>query len=489
MDDSTLSVSQQVTAACQRFEQEWKQGAQPKIEDVLASATEDARPALLEPLLILEFGFHLAAGSEVSMEEWLPRFPGREDVVDKAFKSVFHGMETVTFDAADPKSVPRDSPVPGADAIPGYEILSEIHRGGQGVVHKAIQLSTRREVALKVLLGGTRASEAERKRFEREVDALASLTHPAIVTVYDSGETESGLQFFAMEYIDGVALDEYLENDRFQSASDVLDLFLEVCEAVKHAHLHGFIHRDLKPNNILVDQDGKPRILDFGLARPLTEEWNSPEAVTLTGQFVGTLAYASPEQVEGKRGSVDLRTDVYSLGVMLYKMLTGGYPYPVMGRVADVLKAIVEAEPTPPSSVGREKNVQDAGGVRPLKIDKTLDGIVLKALTKSAEERYQSVDAFAEDVRRYLSGEPPLHSQPPNMALLMWRWLRKNTKTAVLTIGLGVLCSFLTNFGVAAGAIGPIQTNHAKIWAEFPELTPPAFMMDYTWIPSWVVAP
>jgi serine/threonine protein kinase/Tfp pilus assembly protein PilF len=316
----------------------------------------------------------------------------------------------------DPKQVRRG---PGlgrvSPEIPGYEALSEVQRGGQGVVYKATQRATRRVVALKVLSLGGFASVRQHQRFEREIDLAAGLRHPRIVTVFESGVSPSGDHYYAMEYIEGSSLDEYVRSQRKdQAANDpkalarTLRLFAKVCDAVHYAHQRGVIHRDLKPGNIRVDPEGEPHVLDFGLAKVSDPEQVSGGSLeTLTGEFLGTLAYASPEQTKGDPSLIDVRTDVYSLGVILYEMLTGQLPYQVKGPMIDVLKSIAEAEPQPPSSWYRRTADRSTGGeTASYKINNEIETIVLKALSKDKDRRYQSADALRADIEHYLVGEP-----------------------------------------------------------------------------------
>jgi len=307
-----------------------------------------------------------------------------------------------------------DSPAPVT--IPGYQLLREVHRGGQGVVYEAIQQSTRRRVAIKVMREGPFAGRAERARFEREVQILAQLKHPNIVTIHDSG-VAAGHAYVVMDLVEGRPLDRHVAGC---APADVLRLFTKVCEAIHAAHLRGVIHRDLKPGNVLIDPAGEPRVLDFGLAKLADGDPPSSSAPTMTatGQFVGSLPWCSPEQADG--AAIDLRTDVYSLGVMLYQCLTGKFPYDVIGNMRDVLDRIIRAEPIPPSRVVRSSALQRPALRRPALrrrfglqsralhygINDEVETIVLKCLAKVPERRYQSAGELARDLRRYLAGEP-----------------------------------------------------------------------------------
>ncbi len=289
---------------------------------------------------------------------------------------------------------------PSSDSFPGFELVGETHRGGQGVVYRAIQKSTNRDVAIKVMHEGPFVGSRGKARFDREVRVLAKLKHPNIVTIHDSG-TAAGSHYFVMDWITGRPLDTYMATGR-GAIDETLRLFAKICEAVNAAHLRGIIHRDLKPSNILVDEAGEPHILDFGLAKTDTDElgdstrWRS---MTMTGQFVGSLPWASPEQADGTPEQIDLRTDVYSLGVLLYQMLTGGFPYTVDGAMRDVLREILEAAPARPSATRHGT-------------DSDIDVITLKCLAKEPQCRYQSADALIEDVERYLTHQPILARSP-----------------------------------------------------------------------------
>jgi len=306
----------------------------------------------------------------------------------------------------------RNDEPPPPDVLPGYRIEGEMYRGGQGIVYRATQIRTKRPVAFKMLLRGSLATTRQRLRFEREAEIVAALRHPGIVTVYDAGYLPDGRFGFAMELIEGVTLDRWSGDDAVTSKDQLalrLRLFTAICDAASFAHQHGVIHRDLKPANILVDAEGRPHILDFGIAKAFESDavapliFGGPEAQaasdkasahqTLPGEFAGTPAYASPEQVSGDPRAIDTRTDVYSLGVILYQLMTGRLPYSVEGSLREVVERITHHKPTPPSA---EVPV----------LDDDIDAIVLRALHKDKERRYASVADLARDVELFLEGRP-----------------------------------------------------------------------------------
>lgn len=326
-------------------------------------------------------------------------------------------------------------------AIEGYALLRELHRGGQGVVYHARQLGTKREVALKVLLEGPFASEESRRRFEREVELAASLRHPHIVTILDSGISH-GRYYFAMEYIDGQRLDVYLR-EAAPPLDRVLALLETIGSAVNFAHQRGVIHRDLKPSNILVDGEGAPHVLDFGLAKqaPRGDHRHSTVHVVSTpGQILGTVAYMSPEQVAAPH-EVDVRTDVYALGVIAYEALLGRPPYPVTGQLAEVLRHITHTEPANPRAVRSQSRFGKS-------IDDELATILLKALEKDVERRYQSAGDLAADVRRYRSGEPIEAKRASGFYVLRKTLRRYRVQATVAGAILGMILVFMVIFAV-----------------------------------------
>jgi serine/threonine protein kinase len=278
-------------------------------------------------------------------------------------------------------------------AFENYEMLQELPQGGQAIVYKAVHKPTKTHVALKILLPTLVASTKARYYFEREAELIASLDHPNIVKIRDSGIIH-GQYFFVMEYIKGEPLYRYVEAQKLSFRQRII-LFNKICNAVTYAHQQGIIHRDLKSANVLVDERGEPHVLDFGLAKAIgLSELDRKDAMpTITGQWSGSLSNMSPEQAAAKPELIDVRTDVYALGMMLYHILTGQDPYDVTGPVLDVLKNIQGAEPVRPSKIIR-------------KFDTDIEAIVLTAIDKDRVRRYQSVAGLQNDIENWLAGRP-----------------------------------------------------------------------------------
>jgi serine/threonine protein kinase len=312
--------------------------------------------------------------------------------------------------------------------IQGYTILGNMPRGGQAIVYKAFQEATKRVVAVKVLLQGEHASPRHQYRFEREVKLAASLHHPYIVTVYDSGIAE-GRYYYVMEYIEGEPLDEYVESKDL-SAREIMTLFEKVCAASAYAHQRGVMHRDIKPGNVLVDDKGEPHILDFGLAKVVDDPDNpEPTFVSIEGQVIGTLAFMSPEQATGNQDTVDIRTDVYSIGIMLYKVLTGKFPYDVSKAMLATLKNIQEVDPVKPSKLVSHINSE-------------VESILMKSLEKDPDRRYQSAAHFQDDIECWLNGMPITARSDSSLYVLRKLMIRHRYASMVVGLLLVIILSF-----------------------------------------------
>ncbi len=267
-----------------------------------------------------------------------------------------------------------------------YELADELGRGGMGVVYKARQASLGRTVALKMILRGAMPSPADLARFRSEAESAARLDHPAIVPIYEVGQHE-GQPFFTMKYVAGTTLARRLADGPI-NPREAAELLAPICRAIHFAHERGVLHRDLKPSNILIDEEGRPHVSDFGLAKRVETDSN----LTLSGAVLGTPSYMAPEQAAGKRGKVGRESDVYSLGTILYAMLTGRPPFQAATPVETVMM-VVEQEPLPPRLLNP-------------RADRELEMIALKCLQKPPELRYATAAELADDLEAYLADEP-----------------------------------------------------------------------------------
>jgi serine/threonine protein kinase/tetratricopeptide (TPR) repeat protein len=369
----------------------------------------------------------------------------------------------------------------GYSQIGPYRLLYRLGSGGMGDVWAAQQSQPiRRQVALKIIKAGRDTAEVVR-RFEAERQALAVMDHPYVASVFDAGSTPTGRPYFAMELVRGKTIDDYCDSNQL-SIPDRLELFLRVCKGVQHAHQRALIHRDLKSSNILVvDVDGRatPKIIDFGLAKAMGPRLTQETFNTGIGEFLGTPGFMSPEQAHLTDQSVDTRSDIYSLGVVLYRILTGVLPLDLCELKAAgferMLKILREEDPVRPStrtsSLGEELT-QVAGerhttaGRLPRLLRGDLDWITMKALEKDRERRYDSVGHFAADVRRYLEHRPVL-AGPPSRIYQMRKFARRHrTGVALSALGSVAVLVFVVGMAVQSERIRQ-QATYVRQVADF----------------------
>jgi non-specific serine/threonine protein kinase/serine/threonine-protein kinase len=340
---------------------------------------------------------------------------------------------------------------PGIQIGP-YKLVRQIGEGGMGVVYHAQQLlPIRRDVALKVIKPGMDSKQVI-ARFESERQALAMTDHANIARVLDAGTTAAGLPYFVMELVYGLPITRYCDSKRLKVRERV-ELFVPVCQAIQHAHQKGIIHRDIKPSNILVaEYEGKPapKVIDFGLAKALGHQLSDATTMTNLGTVVGTMDYMSPEQAELTRHDIDTRSDVYSLGAVLYELLTGTTPLDherlANSAYGEKLRQIREEEAKPPSvRIRQSAELENTAEQRqsdparlPKLLDHELDWITLKALEKDRTRRYETVNNLARDLQRYLDGEP-VEAAPPSAAYRTRKFVRKHRVGLAMAATVAVL--------------------------------------------------
>ena len=331
-----------------------------------------------------------------------------------------------------PRAASRSADTP-ARLFGDHELLNEIARGGMGVVFKARQVSLNRIVAVKMILSGEFASEAFVRRFRAEAEAAAHLHHPNIVAIHEVGE-QNGQHYFSMDYVKGPSL-AALVKDHPLPAIRAVEYLQKVARAIQYAHEQGILHRDLKPSNVLIGEDDEPRVMDFGLAKRL---WNSeagtadPE-LTLSGEVLGSPGYLPPEQAAGRRGTVGPQSDVYSLGAILYHLLTGRPPF-VGESVQDTLAQVLNSEPIAPRLLNP-------------RVPRDLEIICLKCLEKNAPRRYGSALELADELGRFLRHEP-IRARPVGAPERMWRWCRRRPALAAAIALLAIVATGSTTTAV-----------------------------------------
>lgn len=374
-------------------------------------------------------------GRRVSIDAVLDSFPelgDRKETRTQALRTITaaaqetRGLSHAPGQAAQPTDELAELP-----QLEDYDIIDLIGQGGMGRVYEAYQQSTGRRVGVKFLLEYTSASDDARHRFEREVELAARLQHPNIVSVLDSGILK-GRYYYVMEFVDGKQLDDVLTPGKCD-VREAMHMLQQICETVDYAHQHGVLHRDLKPSNILVDGRDEAHILDFGLAKALNAGGTVEMTLSAPGQLLGTLAFMSPEQAQGDMQHMSVRSDVYSLGAIIYEILTGSTPYDITGPLSMTLRNIAEQTPQEPTTL------------RP-RLDRDAGAIALKALEKSPDDRYATAAELAADIQRFLANETIL-ARRPSVPARMARWVRRNR--AVATVG-GIALTLIVAITIAS---------------------------------------
>ncbi len=446
MTDSSRGVSKfgtpDLSSLLASFAQRWHQGETPSLEKFLAQTPESDTQSLFRELLQVELRCRRERGQQPTPADYINRFPDVATVVNEVFGA---DASTVTFDGQantaqalddDATLAPRsndDANASGTRSIGDYELLHEIARGGMGVVYKARQTSLNRSVALKMILTGQLASADDVERFRMEAGAAAQLDHPGIVPIYEIGE-HAGQPYFSMGLVEGESLAARIKDGPL-TPREAAQWVASIAEAVDYAHQRGVVHRDLKPGNVLIDQHGTPKVTDFGLAKRVDADSN----LTGTGDILGTPSYMPPEQAGGELEKIGPASDIYSLGAVLYCLLTARPPFQA-ARPLDTVLQVIGQDPVSP------KQLNPA-------VDKDLETICLKCLEKSAERRYETAAALKSDLDRFLKGEP-IHARRISPAAKVWRWCRRKPLVAGLIAAVGISLivgvSFSTYFAMEA---------------------------------------
>ena len=399
----------------------------PKIDDIFLTALDmdsnAERAAYLDKV----------CGSDRELKQRVERLLAAQPKVAHFLESPAPGIEN----SADREPLVTEQI---GDMIGPYRILQQIGEGGMGIVFMAQQeLPVRRQVALKIMKPGMDSKQVI-ARFEAERQALALMDHPHIARVLDAGTTESGRPYFAMDLVKGVSITMYCDQNEL-SPNERLKLFRDVCDAIQHAHQKGIIHRDIKPSNVLIaPYDGKPvvKVIDFGIAKAIGQRLTERTMFTGLGQFLGTAEYMSPEQAELNQLDVDTRSDIYSLGVLLYELLTGSTPLTKdqlrEAGLEGMLRSIRETDPPKPSTRISESGqslakISKARKSEPNKLSRflrgDLDWIAMKALEKDRSRRYETASELAADVQRFLEDEPVM-AGPPTAVYRFYKFARRN---------------------------------------------------------------
>jgi serine/threonine protein kinase/WD40 repeat protein len=450
---------------CDTFKSALQTDSSPRIEDYLTKVGENQQERLLRELCLIEIQHRIDRKEEVSLTEYAQRFPAHRECLESLAKehprwgiqsnppdigetlvtnplpeftssSNWHALETMAAvgDSTDPENPP-------SCRFGDYELIEKIGQGGMGVIYKARQQKLNRVVAVKMIRAGKLASPSDIQRFQSEAEAIGRLEHPQIVPIYEVDQVE-GIHFFSMAFIDGEDLAQKLRQGPLPQRQ-AAQLVGEIALAIHYAHQQGIIHRDLKPANILLTRDGQIRVTDFGLAKLQDAEHGQ----TVTGDVVGTPGYMSPEQAAGQRASVGTASDIYSLGAILYSLLTGRPPFQAATMV-DTLLQVINDSPISPRQVNPA-------------IDRDLETICLKCLEKTASRRYPTAQDLSDELQRFINGHP-IEARPVGVLSRVWRWSCRRPKLAAAWSTVAALLLFLS----IAGPLAAIHQAQLKTAAD-----------------------
>lgn len=397
------------------FETAWKSGTSPDLSEFVAGLPERDRPQVVEELVQLDRYYRGEHDCSLTQDEYEQLLPGDLEAIAAAFAGADSGNKPgdslasrVEATILENSKTPPDAPPLSSDEsktriryFGDYELVDEIARGGMGVVYRARQISLDRTVALKMILGADFASDEAKQRFQMEAESAGRLDHPHIVPIYDIGEHER-LPYFSMKFVDGATLSS-IADKLHQDHERAIELVTKIADAVHHAHQRGIVHRDLKPGNVLLDAAGEPLLTDFGLARRSSES-----ELTRTGTILGTPEYMPPEQARGEAATT--ASDIYSLGAILYRLLTGRTPHTGDSAMA-IMQSIGSGNITKPRTLN-------------LNIHRDLEAIVLKCLATDPNERYASAADLAQDLRAFRDGRA-LIARPAGPVELIRIWMRQ----------------------------------------------------------------
>ena len=459
--ESEATVFLALESICDAFESALQTDSSARIEDYLTKVGSHQQERLLRELCLIEIQHRIDRKEEVSLAEYAQRFPAHRESLESLVKenprwglelnppdlgetlgtnsppeftssANWQSVETV---AAVGKST--DPANPPSSRFGDYELIEKIGQGGMGVIYRARQQKLNRIVAVKMIRAGKLAAPADIQRFQSEAEAIGRLEHPQIVPIYEVDQVE-GIHFFSMAFVDGEDLAQKLRQGPLPQRQ-AAQLVCEIALAIHYAHQQGIIHRDLKPANILLTRDGQIRVTDFGLAKLQDAEHGQ----TVTGDVVGTPGYMSPEQAAGQRASVGTASDIYSLGAILYSLLTGRPPFHAATMV-DTLLQVINDSPVSPRQVNPA-------------LDRDLETICLKCLEKTASRRYPTAQDLSDELQRFIDGHP-IEARPVGVLSRVWRWSCRRPKLAAAWSTVAALLLFLS----IAGPLAAIYQTQLK---------------------------